>query len=103
MVRIVAFRSYSSSGDAMLLSRIRMLGTALWRSGADSATSQLFSEHPAGHCIEPAQKVRVAGLRRRDQCRVERPVGTDRARLVLAREVAREPRNQPLRLLGVGI
>src|SRR5262249_58608277 len=58
-------------------------------------------QHPPRHRVELLQELRVARLGRGDQRGVEGAVGADRTRLVLAREIARQPRHQPLRLVGL--
>jgi hypothetical protein len=55
--------------------------------GGKEAT-RLAPQDSAGHGIELLEKLRIARFGGCDQGVVERPVGTDRARLVLARKIA---------------
>src|SRR5262249_48008324 len=59
-------------------------------------------QNPARHGVELLDELAVASLGRRDDRGVERAVGTVRARLVLAREILRQPRHPTLGLLGIG-
>src|SRR5437660_5733637 len=71
-----------------------------WNHGESSAS--LAPQYPARDGIKFLHKCLVACIRRRDQGRIERAVGTDRARFVFAWEFARQARNQARGLLGVG-
>ena len=59
-------------------------------------------EHSSRRRIELFLKSRIACVRHRDERAIERPVGADRAWLVLAGEIHRQPRHQAFRILGIG-
>ena len=63
----------------------------------------LHDATPVPPPLELREQLRIARLGRGDQGGVERPVGTDRARLMLAREIAGEPRHQRLGLFGIRV
>ena len=64
--------------------------------------SWLASQHPSRHGVELGEQGRIARVGRGDDGHVERPVGADRAGRMLAREVARQALDQPVRLVDVG-
>src|SRR5262249_61392396 len=72
------------------------------RGALKAALSPLGLEYAACHRIELLEERLVARFRRGNQRGVERAIGADRARLVLAGEIAREPGHQRLRLVSVG-
>ena len=89
---MAAFRSCSKCVSFMALSGFR---------GVIASISTPGFEHPARHRVELLQQPFVARFWRRDQRGVERAVGADRARLVLAREILGQPRHKALGLVGV--
>src|SRR5262245_41059392 len=97
MLRIEACRSNSS--DVMTVSRKGIDADRRYYCDERSLEAQrsarvrLDLQHAAGDGVELRQQGGVARFRRRDDGGIQRAIGADRAGLVLAREILRQPRH----------
>src|SRR5687768_2535475 len=90
-MRSPSFPAYSASASSSPRRKVLEEGQA----------SGCSTEHPPGNCVELGEQRRFALLGRGHDGVIERPVGADRARLMLAREVADQPDEQPLHALAI--